>query len=353
MSIIKVRDRLKKIKKKYIPSDSNKKIGIGIACSYKNVGIGAGLKDGAGASFELNEKGEFILKHGAASMGQGVETIVALIASEVTKIPYNEIKVLGNITSICPDGEETTASRQTFVTGNCVKFVSEKLNKKIINTIKTYYNIDEKFLFYVNNGFKNKLDNKFVSWKDFVKKTGIIKENYEYIPPITSRLSENNLSLKGEDNLKYKIHYSYTFTTQGVILEVDKTTGSYKILKIIAAQDLGKAIHPLQAKEQVIGGISMGLGYASSEELKTNEGYIITNDLAKLKLPKIINTPEIEVILIEKPQMEGPFGAKGMGELPVNPMGPAISNALYNALGIRICSLPITKEKILKALHNK
>lgn len=351
--IQKVNKRLAEIKDNYKPSDENKKIGIGIACSYKNVGIGVGLKDGAGAVLELTKEGNILLKHGASSIGQGPDTTMALIASEASGIPYSSIDVINNITSICPDGEETTASRQTFVTGNATKAVAEQFDSALRREIKKYFNINASDVEYLKDGFKNKRDKKIYTFKDLVEKTGPMRLEYEYIPPLTSPLAKDNTPKKGDIPLNYKIHYSYTYATHGVILEADKNTGEYKVLKVIAAQDLGKAVHPLQSKGQVEGGVAMGLGYAQSEEFITNKGRIITDNLAKLKVPKITDMPDIEIILVEELQIEGPFGAKGMGELPVNPVAPAISNALFNALGIRMCELPITKEKVKEALDKK
>ena len=344
-----VQKRLNEIKNLYKTNDPNKKIGIGIASSYKNVGIGTGLVDGAGAIIEFTDNGEIVLKHGAVSMGQGPDTVMALILSEATGIPFSIIKVINNITPECPNGEETTASRQTYVSGNATKNAGILFKKELLNRIRNYFFIDTKNIEFKEEGILNKFNNTIISYNDVAKKIGKIKIEYNYIPPQTSPLAKDNLA--NDDNfIKYRIHYSYTYSTDAVILEADVNTGEYKILKIIASQDLGKAIHPLQSKGQVEGGVVMGLGYATSEEFITDKGFVVTNNLAKLKIPKINNIPDIEVILIEEPQLDGPFGAKGMGELPVNPVAPAISNALYDALGIRMKSLPITKEKILKEL---
>ena len=173
---------------------------------------------------------------------------------------------------------------------------------------------------------------------------------YEYTPPKTSSLAKDNIPAEGDDPLQYKIHYSYTFATHAVIVEVDEATGEYQILRIIAANDLGKAINPIQAEGQIAGGVMMGVGYARSEEFLTKEGRVVTDSLAKLKLPKITDMPDMDIIIVEEPQLEGPYGAKGMGELPVNPVAPAVSNAIFDAVGVRIKSLPITKEKVAEAL---
>jgi CO/xanthine dehydrogenase Mo-binding subunit len=123
------------------------------------------------------------------------------------------------------------------------------------------------------------------------------------------------------------------------------------VLKVIAAHDCGRAINPRMFKGQIEGGVGMGLGYALSEEFVLKDGKIVTDTLGKLKLPKITDAPEIEVIAIEEEDPGGPFGAKGVGELPVNPVAPAVVNAIFDAIGVRITSLPATPEKVLAAFR--
>lgn len=345
-----VRDRLNEIKDDYKASAPNKKIGIGIASSYKNVGIGIGLHDGAGARAKLSEDGSILVKHGAMSLGQGPDTTMGLIFAEETGIPYDAFDVLNNITPECPDGEETTASRQTFVSGNAVKGVGALFLSEVKNRVSNAYGV--KVESFTKEGIV--LENKnMISFKEFVDKVGGFEVEYDYIPPQTSALADNNLPKPGDIPVNYKIHYSYTYATHAVIVEVDEETGDYEILKVIAAQDLGRAIHPLQSVGQIEGGVAMGVGYAKSEAFITDKGRIVTDNLAKLKLPKITDMPDTEVILVEVYQDEGPFGAKGMGELPVNPVAPAVSNAIFDAVGVRMRHLPITKEKVLEAIQNR
>ena len=346
-----VKARLDAVKDQYTPSAPGKKIGIGVASSFKNVGIGIGLHDGAGAIMELKSDGTIMLKHGAASLGQGPDTTFALIAAEATGIPYSKIDVINNMTPECPNGEETTASRQTFVTGNASKLCGEKFKSALAEKIVAAYGVKAEDIKYDAEGFK--AGSVAGSYKELVDKIGAFEVEYEYIPPQTSALNIDNTVKPGVDPVAYKIHYSYTFATHAVIVEVDEATGDYKILKIIAANDLGTAIHPLQAEGQIAGGVAMGVGYARSEEYLTKDGYPVTDSLAKCKLPKITEMPDMDIILVEEPQKEGPYGAKGMGELPVNPVAPAVSNAIYDAIGVRVKTLPITKEKVLEAINNK
>ena len=350
-SLSMVKEQLDKVKEQYKPSAPGKKIGIGVASSFKNVGIGIGLHDGAGAIMELKADGTVMLKHGAASLGQGPDTTMALIAASASGIPYGKIDVLNNITPECPNGEETTASRQTFVTGNASKFCGEAFKAELLKRIEGSYGVKGAEVSFDNEGFK--AGSVAASWKDLAGKVGHFEVEYEYTPPQTSALNIDNTVKPGVDPVNYKIHYSYTFATHAVIAEVDEASGEYKILRIIAANDLGTAIHPLQAEGQIAGGVAMGVGYAQSEEYLTKEGYPVTDSLAKCKLPKISEMPEMDIILVEEPQLEGPFGAKGMGELPVNPVAPALSNAIYDAIGVRVRTLPITKDKVAAAIAEK
>ena len=151
----------------------------------------------------------------------------------------------------------------------------------------------------------------------------------------------------GEDRL----HAAYCFSAQAVILEVNEKTGRVNVLKVISASDTGKAVNPAAVEGQMEGGVIRGLGYALSEECKIKNGIIETAAYGRLGLRRIKQTPEIESIIIENPHADGPYGAKGMGELPISAIAPAVVSALHDALGIWITSIPATPDRILKALE--
>ena len=140
------------------------------------------------------------------------------------------------------------------------------------------------------------------------------------------------------------------FPAQVVILQVNEKSGQVKVFKVIAASDTGKVVNPQAVEGQMEGGVVMGLGYALSEEFKLDQCRIVTDTMAKLGLPRISQTPEIECIMIENPHAEGPFGAKGMSELPISMAAPAVVSTIHDALGIWLTSLPATPAKIFKAL---
>ncbi|KUO49242.1 MAG: xanthine dehydrogenase [Desulfitibacter sp. BRH_c19] len=336
-------------------SSPNKKIGIGLASSYKNVGLGTGKPDGAGAHIELNEKGRITVKVGAIDMGQGSDSIMAQITAATIGVKYDLIDVISSDTALCPDGEMTTASRQTYVTGNAVKAAAQMLRQLILEYMALEIKTD-------TANFTFKADGKIVLEDDGSEFTltqiyqrakmrnTVLKSEYHYLPPKTYPLRDCADHQPGVSLEEYDIHYAYCFGTQAAVVEVDTETGDVKVLKMIAAQDSGKAIHPQNVEGQIEGSVMMGIGYALSEEYKLGETKVITDNLKKLGVPDISKTPEIKTIIVEVDQPEGPYGAKGMGEVPINPTAPAIMNAIYDAVGIRINELPATKEKILAQL---
>ena len=147
------------------------------------------------------------------------------------------------------------------------------------------------------------------------------------------------------------MHFAYCFAAQAVILEVNERTGHVNVLKVIAASDTGKPVNPVAVQGQIEGGIIMGLGYALSEEYKVQRGEIITDTYGKLGVPRIRITPEIQCLLVENPIDSGPYGAKGMGELPLSPVAPAVVSAINDAVGVWIRKIPATAETILNALQ--
>ncbi len=348
-----VRDSWEKQKDNFKPSGPNKKIGIGFASAYKNVGLGTGLNDKAGAVFDLVD-GEITVYQGASEMGQGTGIVMGQIAATATGIPYKAIRVISNDTGLCPDGEETTASRQVYISGHAIKSAGEGFMDNLRYFILKHFGLESAQIRYLTEGIEDTRTGNVISWQtigDKLQETGeSVRFEVEHSAPDTVPLPANNLPKEGDDPQEYKIHSQYCYASQMAIVEVDETTGDYRVLKIIAANDLGKAINPKQVEGQIAGGTLMGVGYGTSEAYIQEKGIVKTKTLAKCGVPKITDAPDIECLIVEEPVLDGPYGAKGMGELPVNPAAPAIVNAIYNAVGVRITSLPATKDKVAKAL---
>lgn len=147
------------------------------------------------------------------------------------------------------------------------------------------------------------------------------------------------------------MHFAFSFAAQAAEIEVDTRTGEVKVLRVVVANDVGYAINPLGLQGQIEGGIVMGIGQALTEEFIVENGQVITDRLARYRIPSITYTPKITYFVVEHPTADGPFGAKGVGEIVLIPTLPAITNAVYNATGIRIDSLPVDQEKIARALN--
>jgi CO/xanthine dehydrogenase Mo-binding subunit/aerobic-type carbon monoxide dehydrogenase small subunit (CoxS/CutS family) len=316
-----------------------RRMGFGIASSYKNVGIGTGLDDGAGAIVELLEEGRVSVRTGAADMGQGSDTVAAQIAADELGLPYELVDVLSCDTRSCPDGGMTTASRQTFVTGNAVKKAAGELRGRLAAYLPADAALDAAAVSAALREARGKA---------LAAGLSVMVES-RYRPPATKAHRTSARLEAGEDESELDIHYAYCFASAAVAVEVDLETGKTRVLKVCAAQDSGTAINPLSVRGQIEGSVAMGIGYALTEEFVSGEGGLVTKDLRALGLPRIADLPPIEAVIVETPQPGGPFGAKGMGEVGLNPLAPAISNAIFDAVGIRLRSLPMTPAKLLAA----
>jgi xanthine dehydrogenase molybdenum-binding subunit len=160
-----------------------------------------------------------------------------------------------------------------------------------------------------------------------------------YTPPATAPLGE-----PGDD------HFAYGYATQAALVEVDTETGAVRVLKVVAANDVGRAINPRAILGQVEGGVVMGMGYALTEELVLEEGHPTNANLRRYRLVRCPDAPQVLAILVEAPAEQGPYGAKGIGELISIPTAPAIANAIHAATGARIYRIPAFPERLLEAL---
>lgn len=321
------------------------KVGYGLASAYKNVGIGTGKPDKAGAFIELMPNGRVLVSVGATDMGQGSDTVMAQIAATTLSVPYKIVDVIACDTASCPDGGMTTASRQTYVTGNAVKQAAELLKIKMLKLISEHQ------LTITNKQWsQGDLIKTYIAATDGGQKLRI---EHEYYPPKTYAHRTDANHKPGEDLSTYDIHYAYCFASAAVALEVNIDTGAVKVLKVHAAQDVGTAIHPKNLIGQIEGAVAMGVGMALTEEFTVDDKQVLTDNLHKLKLLNAEQMPLVECTIVEELQLAGPYGAKGMGEVGLNPLPPAIANAIADAVGVRCTTLPIKAEQIKKLLSAK
>jgi xanthine dehydrogenase molybdenum-binding subunit len=315
----------------------------GFAVAYKNTGLGGGAPDKAGAEVELFSDGNLEVRTSSAELGQGLVTVLRMIVAEEFHMPPERVRVLVMDTDLTPDGGPTTASRQTYVTGNAARYAAKTLRQAIATTLAEKYDRPPEEIRFIEglaqvNGSTIPLGEVVADMKAEGREP---RAMYEYWAPKTLPLGQ------GGD-----MHFAFAFAAQAVEVEVNTLTGEVSVLRVIAANDVGKAINPLGLHGQVEGGVMMGLGNALTENFIVEDGVVFSDRLARYRMPSIVHTPEIISIVVEDPTAEGPYGAKGIGEIVSIPTTPAITNAIYNAVGVRVDRLPVDQEYIVKKLNS-
>lgn len=324
-----------------------KKRGRGIAASFYGTGYGNGFPDVSTATIGLEEDGRISISVGASEVGQGAKTALCQIGAEVLNLNINDIILISEDSSKTPDSGTAAASRQTYNTGNAVKLAIESFKSKLFEIVKEELNL--------NAPIGLDIKDKVVYLKMFPAKRISFKKIAENLSNKGKKLivTEDFIAQTTEMDTETgqgAPYWPYTFNCYGVEIEVDTETGKVDIVKAVCAQDVGRAINPSMVEGQIDGGFVMGLGYALFEDLGLKEGRIKNNKFSKYIIPTSLDIPEIEKIIIEDPESTGPYGAKGIGEPVMIPVAPAILNAIYDAVGVRITDLPATPEKILQAL---
>lgn len=313
----------------------------GFAVGYKNTGLGGGAPDKAEAEVELHEDGTLEVRISSAELGQGLVTVLQMLAAEEFQAPVLLVRVLLMDTDLTPDGGPTTASRQTFVSGNATRLAAQALRDTITGFLAERFDLSPAIIQF-RDGLVI-LGEKTLSLSETAKMMradGLATSaRYRYEAPETQPLGT------GGD-----MHFAYSFGAQAAQVEVDTWTGEVRVLRVISANDVGKAINPLGLQGQVEGGVMMAIGNALTEAFIVEDGIVITDRMARYRIPGIQQAPEITSIVVEHPVKAGPHGAKGVGELVAIPTTPAITNAIFNAVGVRIDRLPVDQAEIIRQL---
>jgi xanthine dehydrogenase molybdenum-binding subunit len=257
----------------------------------------------------------------------------------------DQVQVLLSDTDLTPDGGPTTGSRQTYISGNAARYAAVGLKDAMTSTLAEKYDLPPEQIVF--GGGKVQVNGKNLSFEEISAEMRAEgrepKILYEYWAPETTPL--------GEPGDK---HFAYSFAAQAIEVEVNLKTGQVEIIRAIAATDVGTAINPLGLKGQVEGGMIMGIGHALTEEFILNDGEVVTDHLSRYRMPSIKHVPEdLDVIIVEDPTTDGPYGAKGVGEISTMPVPPAIVNAVYNATGIRFTRVPIDQDWLARELKTK
>ncbi|MGB4322361.1 MAG: molybdopterin cofactor-binding domain-containing protein [Anaerolineaceae bacterium] len=309
----------------------------GLAAGFKNTGLGTGTEDSSGAILRLLPAGRLQVMTAASEVGQGMNATLQLIAAEELGIEPENINVYLMDTAITPDGGPTTASRQTYVTGNAVRKAALVLKQRIVDMLVAEGVCSADQLRFAKGGIL--AGSQQVEWQrvyDLMAQTpqGTSVE-VRYTAPQTHSLEQGGM-----------IHVAYGFAVQAVKVGLNPEDGDVRVLHVIAASDAGRVINPLGFQSQVEGGVVMGVGHGLMEDFKVENGFILSDRMARYAIPHMKDSPVVDSLIVEDPSSEGPYGAKGIGELVCVPTPPAISNAVYNAIGLRVDSLPVSKEKV-------
>jgi CO/xanthine dehydrogenase Mo-binding subunit len=288
--------------------------GIGLALFFHGAGFtGAGeVMLASRASLELTGRGARVLV-ASTEIGQGTRTMLAQIVAETLRMPYDAIEVAAADTAHVPDSGPTVASRTCMIVGGLLKRCAEEM--------------------------RDTLGRK--SPREYLRRHGplVITKQYEKPPEIAW------------DDEAYRGHAygTYAWGCDVAELEIDEVTGDVRPTRITAVQEIGRAVHPRLAAGQIEGGTVQGLGYALIEDVVMRDGAMANAQLTNYTIPTTLDTPPIDVVILENPYPHGPFGAKGVGELPMDGPAPAVVNALRHA-GVAVSVIPATPERVLAAL---
>lgn len=328
---------------RYAWREGNLAYGWGVACAYKNTGLGGGAPDRSDAEVEAFEDGTIEVRTSSADMGQGLVSVLAQCAAEELGLPYKQVRVLLSDTDLTPNGGPTTASRQTYMSGNAVRVAASQLREMLSKVAAEELDCPpEHVRFEEGLARQNGTSVKFGDVIKLAHKQGLdTKVLQAYYGPKTQPLGT------GGD-----MHFAFSYATQCALVSVDTTTGEVKVHKIVSAADVGRAINPLQTQGQIEGGIVMALGNCLTEAFIVEDGVPWSTLLSRYKMPSIKHAPEIISHLVEHPTADGPYGAKGVGELPSINTSPAIANAIYNAVGVRVYTLPVDQDALYRAMHD-
>ncbi|MEQ9245566.1 MAG: molybdopterin cofactor-binding domain-containing protein, partial [Nitratireductor sp.] len=311
--------------------------GIGVASCWYGCGNTA-LPNPSTIRVGITASGTVMLHQGAVDIGQGSNTVVTQICADASGLPLSAFQLVGGDTGVTPDAGKTSASRQTYVTGKAAEKAGRALREKILR----FANVSDGAKMALEDGalvISEGTERRRVALSDVTADAhGYVFSAEETYDPPTTALDE-----KGQ-GVPYAV---YGYGAQLVELEVDTALGTVRLLKITAAHDVGRAINPLLVEGQIEGGIAQGIGLALMEEYVPGR----TENLHDYLIPTIGDVPPIETILVEVPDPEGPFGAKGLGEHVLIPTAPAILNAIRHAVEVEVTKVPATPSRILAAIR--
>jgi CO/xanthine dehydrogenase Mo-binding subunit len=327
-------------------SASRVRRGIGVACIYYGVSLGAkGLAiDASGAHLNVYRDGSVRISVGGTEMGQGLLTVLSQIASDSLGVPIERIHVGNADTSVVPDSGPSVASRTTLMTGNAVVDAATKLRETMGAIAADVLGIDPSEITFADD--RVGADGATMSFVDLAEECW--RRNVHTSADGWYAAPESTFDENGQGDA-YAV---YSYATHVAEVAVDTETGRVTLERVTAAHDVGRVLNPVTLEGQIEGGALQGASMALYERMKTDGGDILTPDFSTYILPTSMDVPEIRALTVEDPYSKGPFGAKGIGETPAMPGAAAVANAVTHATGVRVTELPIDPETIARAFDD-
>lgn len=323
-----------------------KKKGRGIGCNLYGVGYGFSRPDHSSAMLEVADDGTVTLLSGCCDIGQGSDTALCQIAAQELGIPYDHVRIISADTAFTPDALASTASRQTFVSGKAVQLAARDAKRHLLCYAAELMDCSPDELDISDNTVFSIMDSELAM--SFSELSGMAHANGRRF--IGFAWYDNTTEDVDHETNQGDAYACYIYATQVADVEVDTETGEVSVLRVFAAHDVGRAINPMIIEQQIEGAVVQGMGYGVMEEVILEKGITKTPSFTKYLVPTVLDAPAIDISIVEEPVERGPFGAKGVGEGAIIPTAAAVVNAVYDAIGVRFKSIPITPEKVLAAL---
>ncbi|MBN1318969.1 MAG: xanthine dehydrogenase family protein [Anaerolineales bacterium] len=329
------------------PDHDSIKIGWGFASYMQSYGRITWLHDTSRAWVGIELDGTVVIRCGTPDLGAGQNNSLAQIAAEVLGVPLDNVIVYSTDSAVTPLAGTSTATRQLFMSGNAVKNAASAVREVLLKRAQNIFEEELNNLDLADGmAFVKNHPDQSISLEELASlcaADGLPLSNLtEFQAPFTDPVDPET----GQG----RIWPDFTFGAHAVEVAVDVETGQVDVIKSVACHDIGRAINYAAAEGQITGGSHQGLGYALMEEFKLKQGYVQTRSLSEYLMPTALDMVPTKVIILESGTGVGPFGAKGIGEPSLTPAAPALANAVADAIGARVYSLPLTPEKVLEAI---
>jgi CO/xanthine dehydrogenase Mo-binding subunit len=330
------------------PEQGPVKIGRGVASYQQSYGRITWLHDTSEAWVGVEMDGTVVVRSGVTDIGAGQVSALGQIAAEVLGVTLDDVTIYNSDSAVTPLAGTTTATRALYMTGNAVRMAADRIRERLVARAAREFRVEPADIdMAASKVFVADRPEQAMVFKDLVAvcaSEGIHRsELVMFKAPFTDPLDPET----GQG----RVHPDYVYGAHAVEIAVDTETGEIAVLKSVGAHDVGQAINPQAVAGQIEGGTAQGQGYALSEEMLYSDGQLTTPSFSEYLIPTAMDMPRVESIILESRSGLGPFGAKGIGEPAMTAVAPAIANAVCDAIGVRIFELPITPEKVVRALH--